>query len=57
MAEPTGADPPQINGQLAGQSDDGFLACGPGGQCAFSQALIPFAYGAVVGLESDHSPG
>jgi hypothetical protein len=42
---------------LAGQSDDGFFALGPGGELTFSQALFPFTHRSVAGLEADHSPG
>jgi len=55
--EPAGAHTPQIHCQLAGQSDDGFFARGARGECAFGQTLFPFAHGAVMRLEADHSPG
>ncbi|MGI8956876.1 MAG: hypothetical protein ACR2II_08180 [Chthoniobacterales bacterium] len=35
-ADPAGGDVPEINGQLAGHGDDGFLARRPGGESAFA---------------------
>src|SRR5882724_2488078 len=57
-----GAHSPQIDGQLASYSHDGFFARRSGGnrtsavRTAFGQDLPPFAYWFVIGLEADQSP-
>jgi hypothetical protein len=50
-------DTPQINGQLACDGHNGFFACRPRGQGAFSQRLPPFNDWFVIGLETHQSPG
>ena len=55
--ESAGAHTPQIHSELAGQSDDGFFARCAGGELPFAQSPFPFAHRAVVGLETDQSPG
>jgi len=53
----TGADPPEIDRQLAGESDDGFFACGAGEEHSVGDLGFPFLNRFVVGLEADQAPG
>src|SRR5262245_28548586 len=52
-----GVEAPEVDGELAGDRDDGFLACGAGGLCAFGEDEESFADGRIGGLEADQSPG
>ncbi len=52
-----GAQAPEVDGELAGERDDGFLARGAGGEGAFGQDLVPLLERAVVRLEADEAPG
>ena len=53
----SGLPAPEIHGELAGDGDNGFLARGSGGPCAFGQDEEALFDRSVVGLEADQSPG
>ncbi len=57
MGELAGADAPEVDGELAGEGDDGLFARGAGGGSAFGEGVAPFLQRAVVGLEADEAPG
>ena len=55
--EPAGADAPEINGELARDGYDGFLARSAGSQRTFAENASPFHDRFVIGLEANQSPG
>ena len=52
-----GLPAPEIDGELPGDGDDGFLARSSGGPRALAQEVDAFGDGRVTGLEADHAPG
>src|SRR6266511_2266125 len=53
----TGVQPPKVNGKLAGDCDDRFLALRPGGPRAFGQQRQTLFDRRILGLEAHHPPG
>ena len=52
----TGVDAPEVNGEVPGDGDDGFLALGSGGACSFGQQWEAGFDRGITWLESHESP-